>query len=161
MDIILGREERSTFERAIDTYGIRNQEDVAIEEMSELTKAIIKNRRYNTEETKANIVEEMADVLIMLFQLVKVYGVPSQVYEAKMNRLKQRLNEVSEPPVFKESKPVLKVTSLSTGETSKQPVIRKVKVKDELQEISIGVRANVSIADLGDLILGRAVLDDE
>lgn len=98
MEVFLSKKELNTFKRAIDTYGVRSQEDVAIEEMSELTKAIIKNRRYNTDETKANIVEEMADVLIMLFQLMNVYGVPSQVYEAKVDRLKKRLDETNKPP---------------------------------------------------------------
>lgn len=96
METFLSRKEFDTFNRAIKIFGFRNQEDVAIEEMSELTKAIIKNRRYNTDETKANILEEMADVLIMLYQLMNVYGVPSQVFKAKVDRLKKRLDEEEE-----------------------------------------------------------------
>ena len=89
----ISKEQSEVLKNAIKTFGERNQEDIAIEEMAELTKAIIKNRRYNTDETKANIVEETADVLIMLYQLMFVYGVPSQVFEAKIDRLKQRLDE--------------------------------------------------------------------
>lgn len=96
MKLITNASEHNTLKIALDTYGIRNQEDVAIEEMSELTKAIIKNRRYNTDETRLNITEELADVLIMLTQLCFVYGnydnySVSDFVDEKINRLKQRM----------------------------------------------------------------------
>lgn len=84
-------ENAETLHKAVKTFGVNSQEDVAIEEMSELTKAIIKNRRYNTEETKANIVEEMADVWIMLLQLSIIHGFDNEIVDKKINRLKQRL----------------------------------------------------------------------
>ena len=63
----------------IDSYGVRSQEDVAIEEMSELQKAIIKNRRYNDENTRKEIIEEIADVEIMLSQLKIIYSCKEEV----------------------------------------------------------------------------------
>lgn len=54
---------------AIDAFGESAQVDILIEEMSELTKALIKARRskkpYNTRE----VMEELADVTICLCQL--------------------------------------------------------------------------------------------
>ena len=98
MEVFLSQKELDTVKRAIDIYGVKNQEDVAIEEMSELTKAIIKNRRYNTEETRANISEEIVDVQIMLNQLLFCYGVPSNLYTEKLDRLARSLDETNKTP---------------------------------------------------------------
>ena len=81
-----------TLHSAINTYGKTAQENVAIEEMSELIKAIIKNRRYNNIKTVANIREEMADVYIMLQQLMIMYGGVSTIVNLKLQRLKQNLS---------------------------------------------------------------------
>jgi NTP pyrophosphatase (non-canonical NTP hydrolase) len=98
MKLTLNIFERKILEKAINTYGVKNQEDVAIEEMAELTKAIIKNRRYNSDATKENIAEEIADVIVMLAQLLFVYGVTkhsdvSDYIDGKIQRLANRLNE--------------------------------------------------------------------
>ena len=47
--------------------------------MSELQKAIIKNRRYNDENTRKEIIEEIADVEIMLSQLKIIYSCKEEV----------------------------------------------------------------------------------
>lgn len=72
----------------IDTYGAERQIDQAIEEMSELTKALLKYRRkeiqleggnvnptLDTDLRKAreDILEETADVAIMLMQIIMIY----------------------------------------------------------------------------------------
>lgn len=77
--------------KAVNTFGARNQEDVAIEEMSELIKALIKHRRYNTPETKENILEEIADVVIMICQLTVIHGFDREIVDKKIERLKQRM----------------------------------------------------------------------
>jgi NTP pyrophosphatase (non-canonical NTP hydrolase) len=85
-------------QQAIDTYGSRAQEEMAIEEMSELTKAIVKRHRakdaasYN--KAMSNIAEEMADVIIMLTQLLMFYRNRKDVQRAvdeKVKRLAGRL----------------------------------------------------------------------
>jgi hypothetical protein len=65
--------DRYILEKAIDTYGNESQVDMAIEEMSELTKALLKYRRAlkgNTDisvsKAHSDILEEIADVEIML-----------------------------------------------------------------------------------------------
>ena len=66
----------AVLESAISVFGLRSQKDMAIEEMSELTKALCKERRARTKveraEARANIIEEIADVYIMLQQLMRI-----------------------------------------------------------------------------------------
>lgn len=62
-------EQIKILEKALETFGYQMQSDILIEEMSELTKAIIKHRRYGLPETYDNICEEMTDVSIMLQQM--------------------------------------------------------------------------------------------
>lgn len=92
---------KEILQKAIDTYGVESQIDVCIEEMSELTKALIKDKRNDSisvAEWKSlvwkNIVEEIADVEIMLTQMKMIFNckedVESQI-EFKINRLKERL----------------------------------------------------------------------
>lgn len=63
----------NVYEEAIKMWGINAQVDMAIEEMSELAKALIKYRRSATEQRIADIVEEIVDVEIMLEQLKIIY----------------------------------------------------------------------------------------
>ena len=64
-----------TCEKAVDCFGIDTQTDMLIEEMSELTKALLKLRRHadddkERERRKTDICEEIADVLIVLAQIM-------------------------------------------------------------------------------------------
>lgn len=85
-------------ETAINTYGAEKQTMVAIEEMSELTKELIKNMRGN--HNIVEITEEMADVMIMLEQLLIIYDIDLKSVEKfmdlKLGRLEQRLKGDSE-----------------------------------------------------------------
>lgn len=72
--MIITEEMRAVIAEIADTYGIEKQSDIAIEEMAELTKALLKFRRTIPAHTEAvtaakNIVEELADVQIMILQL--------------------------------------------------------------------------------------------
>lgn len=91
------KEQKAVLEKAIRHYGFDSQADIAIEEMSELTKAIIKDRRYQSMETLANIFEEIADVLIIVEQL-RLAFLPEHIdnyVTAKIARLEQRIGESS------------------------------------------------------------------
>lgn len=83
----------NTYSAAISKYGEKAQQMMAIEEMSELTKAICKYWRYPTPETVTDILEEMADVEIMLEQLKLMFGDPKEVKETKIHRLFRRVRE--------------------------------------------------------------------
>ena len=68
---------------------------MVIEEMSELTKEILKNINRKKNNVDA-IIEETADVEIMLEQLKANYDIAEKVEEYKQNKLKlieQRLND--------------------------------------------------------------------
>ena len=90
----------SIMRQAIETYGVQAQCDVAIEEMAELTKAIVKIRRVaddygKTQAALDNLLEEIADVDIMIDQLKIMWG-PKQVEEyrhQKLERLERRLKD--------------------------------------------------------------------
>ncbi len=83
----------NTYQAAITKYGEKNQQMMAIEEMSELTKAICKYWRSPSPDTIKDILEEMADVEIMLDQLKLMFGDPKEVKEAKIHRLFRRVRE--------------------------------------------------------------------
>ena len=89
------KEQKAVLKKAIRHYGFDSQTDIAIEEMSELTKAIIKDRRYQSMETLENIYEEIADVLIIVEQL-RLAFYPEAVdrfVRSKIARLEQRIGE--------------------------------------------------------------------
>ena len=84
-----------TYKQAIETYGEKVQKLMAIEEMSELTKEICKDFRCKLD--REHLIEEMADVLIMLDQMLILYKISGEeiisMCERKMNRLKERLEK--------------------------------------------------------------------
>lgn len=96
-------------QKCVDTYGADKQIDQTIEEMSELTKALLKHRRKaiqleggNVNPTpgtdldlaRADILEETADVIIMLTQIIMIFGgrdFVERTIESKVYRQKKRL----------------------------------------------------------------------
>jgi len=85
-------EQLQVVNNAINHYGIFLQKLVAIEEMAELIKEIVKS--FRGEKNRENIVEEIADVEIMMQQLSLIYDCTFDVVEMrrkKIERLKTRL----------------------------------------------------------------------
>ena len=84
-----------TYKQAIETYGVRPQKLMAIEEMSELTKEICKYFRGKL--NREHLIEEMADVLIMLDQMLLLYKISGEevglMRIKKVERLKERLEK--------------------------------------------------------------------
>ena len=95
--------EGEVLQECIKTYGAPAQIDLAIEEMSELTKALLKERRavskndaeaYNL--SLVNVAEEMADTIIMLTQLTLIFENQEKIEKFinfKLKREKRRLEE--------------------------------------------------------------------
>lgn len=86
----------NTLRSAINTYGKAAQTDKAIEEMSELTKALLKYRlaekgEGSIAEALTSVREEMADVENMLVQLRMIYGSPDSVRRYKIQRLARKI----------------------------------------------------------------------
>lgn len=92
-------------QETMDRYGIQNQSLVAMEELSELQKAISKLVRNPEEKTKPleykglrnNLIEEMADVIICMDQLKEFYGIDhseiQSIIDSKQTRQRRRLLE--------------------------------------------------------------------
>ena len=75
----------------INTFGPKKQEEMAIEEMSELTTALLHLRRKKC--NKDNVIDEIADVCILMTQLSSMYGsekVHTRIIE-KLNRQVERM----------------------------------------------------------------------
>lgn len=72
----------------ISFYGYEKQKLKAIEEMSELTKAICKNDREN-------IIEELADVKIMIAQLMLIYNIDvEEVFKVMDSKVERTMNRI-------------------------------------------------------------------
>ena len=88
----------STIRRAINRYGTAPQLQMAIKEMSELTKAICNLQRAVTfnyrngakiKVAHESVREEIADVYIMLAHLVEIVGKPEEVQQIVLEKLEQ------------------------------------------------------------------------
>lgn len=81
-----------------DHYGYTAQKDMAIEEMAELTQALIKDTRAKTDDEKEkayeHIVEEIADVEIMLEQLKWLLSCQFAVEDAKNMKIARQLERI-------------------------------------------------------------------
>lgn len=106
--MIITEEMKHKVEKIADTYGFDPQTDVAIEEMAELTKELLKFRRamktpeaMDYQRNIDNIVEEMADVQIMLLQLdyllhIMGYITTNEWHTAIMKKLNRQINRIRE-----------------------------------------------------------------
>ena len=76
----------------VASWGRTAQEMMAVEECSELIKALCKIPRGGSDE---DVIDEIADVQIMIDQLKIIYGEPAvkAVEEKKLERLEKRLNK--------------------------------------------------------------------
>lgn len=92
-------------QECIDTYGADKQIDQTIKELSELTKALLKHRQLegenvnstpDTDLARADILEETADVIIMLIQIIMIFGgrdFVERTIESKVDRQKKHLRK--------------------------------------------------------------------
>lgn len=86
---------KKIYEEALNQWGDVAQMDMAIEEMSELTKELCK--RFRGEDNVRQIAEEIADVTIMLEQMRLLFDVNSEVemvIDQKCCRLAERLGMI-------------------------------------------------------------------
>ena len=66
--------EKDLYECNIQYHGIEQETTIAMEECSELIQAISKCKRYGCiNKYRENLIEEMADVLIMIDELKMIY----------------------------------------------------------------------------------------
>ena len=94
---------KEVLKQAIKTYGTHNQMLKCIEECGELSRAVSRiltelssGDGFTTEESQENLYEELADVLIMIDQMMMIFECREKVFEQglrKLNRLKERLEQ--------------------------------------------------------------------
>lgn len=81
----------------IEHYGCNHQRHKAAEELSELQTLILQDANQNGKVATSRIVEEIADVYVMLAQLCVIYEVDSRdiqpVIDYKICRTLNRINE--------------------------------------------------------------------
>lgn len=84
--------------KIISTYDQSSRADLAIEEMAELQKALLKYRRADRLELQAlrmkDIAEEIADVQIMLDQLIEVYDCRDDVERMIGYKIERQLKRI-------------------------------------------------------------------
>jgi hypothetical protein len=94
-------------QECIDTYGADKQIDQTIKELSELTKALLKHRQLEGEnvnptsaadlvKARTDILERTADVIIMLTQIIMIFGdrdFVERIIESKVYRRKKCLRK--------------------------------------------------------------------
>ena len=88
--------DKDILKKAIETYGEKQQIDMIQEEAIELALAIQKLKRESFKDRETiNVIDEIADVKIMLAQAEQIFDAKLINYRVayKMNRLKKRLKE--------------------------------------------------------------------
>ena len=94
---------KEILQKAIKHYGTHNQMLKCIEECGELSRAISRilielssGDGFTTEESEENLHEELADVLIMVEQMIMMFDCGDEVFiqqVKKIKRLKERLED--------------------------------------------------------------------
>ena len=94
---ILTKEQKQVLSRARATYGYRNQLAVAAEECNELAIAVLKFMRYSdlaegVVRTRQNVLEERADVEVILNHIDEIYGLTKEELEKEVVGKIDRVN---------------------------------------------------------------------
>ena len=85
-------------EENIKEHGVVLETVIAMEECAELIQAISKVKRYGfVGEYKDNLIEEIADVSIVIREIMMIFGISvgdiNEVIDSKIQRIKKRLEE--------------------------------------------------------------------
>ena len=85
----------SIYEKAIEHFGVHKQINKAIEEMAELTTELA--RYQNGTAMNVNIIDEIADVSIMMTQLGIIFGrdLVDNKTQVKLERLELRMSNTA------------------------------------------------------------------
>ena len=88
--------EKDLYERNIQYHGIEQETTIAMEECSELIKAISKCKRYGfVDKHRDNLIEEIADVLIVINELQLIYDISNDdienIKKYKIDRMDYRI----------------------------------------------------------------------
>ncbi len=87
---------KDVIKKIANNFGIVNQENKLIEELAELIKELSILHQENSKAEKDNVIEEMSDVIILIYQLIYLYEVDEkieEIIEYKLNRTIQRIEQ--------------------------------------------------------------------
>ena len=83
------QENNKTIHRVISVFGAENQKMQSLEELMELQAALFENIHRETDNRK-NIIEEIADVEVMLAQLKEIFNIePNEIEEVQDYKLRR------------------------------------------------------------------------
>lgn len=87
--------ERDVCQAALKAWGVQKQLDMMVEEMAELTQAIMKYKRANGKKGLIDVMKEGVDVDIMLMQIQLLFPPEHWLSEKlwKEDRLRQKLRD--------------------------------------------------------------------
>lgn len=81
------------YKKIADHYGLRKQLWQTVEEMAELTQVICKTNRYDMDTVRDHLVEEVADVSIMIDQLEYLLG-DNMIAKIREEKIKRQLERI-------------------------------------------------------------------
>lgn len=88
---------RNDYKKIIEHYGVRKQLKKLSEEVYELQEAVIEYGLMPCEENKGNVVEEMADVMVLLKQFADWFEItPENIAEIMLNKVDRTLERIKE-----------------------------------------------------------------
>lgn len=86
---------QSDLKQISNHYGYTHQKNMLIEEMAELIQALNKLERYGRGSVfSRNVIEEIADVEIMLAQVKYLLNVEDEVNDIVVEKIKRQINRV-------------------------------------------------------------------
>lgn len=93
----MNSEQIDIMQRAITKYGAKAQTNKAVEELSELIRAIVRYETKQSDQRRLNLIEELADVKIMIEQIIMINMISQEAIQndikVKLNRLDYNLNQ--------------------------------------------------------------------
>jgi len=86
--------ENEIYRKALDKWGIDAQMNIAAEECAEFIKEVLKLGRVVNGSTKSDVIDEIADVIIMMDQMKIVFGTlpVEKAKKAKLERLERMID---------------------------------------------------------------------
>ena len=114
------KERKTIYRKLLAMNGYIGQMHVSIEEMAELTNALVKKERGRA--TDEDVIGEIADVIICVEQLADIFGVTKvvEMKEAKLRRLAARI-ETKERQMARKEQPSMAATPTDRMEAAAEP----------------------------------------
>ena len=109
---------KELYKELMETFGYHKQMHVAVEEMAELTNALMKRERGRASDDE--VIEEVADVIICMEQLARYFGVDKCVAAKlrKLRRLEARLETYLRQQERREQANMAETTTEGTEESA-------------------------------------------